>query len=160
MSSESSSPEKAIHLEFILDPEVLLNSKYILKNVKGRKMQWYAAHIVMSIDIKDGNSDPISIFENIIVIQASSHKTASKKAKAFAKEQEGDDNGTFKWCDKPAFLKFAGIRKTVLCVDPQSDQWDGKEVTYSEFELPNQKSLAKFLQGNEVSLRCTDHFRS
>jgi len=119
-------------------------------------VQWYAAHLVMAVEFKDGNRDRVPVFENIFLLHAASHQEAQKEATLLGKAGEGDSNGSFKWEGRSAFLRFAGIRKTILCVDPETQPTNGTEVTYSEFELPDDESLSKFLKGEDVTLRCVD----
>ncbi|WP_019502219.1 DUF4288 domain-containing protein [Pseudanabaena sp. PCC 6802] len=119
-------------------------------------MTWYAAHAIMYVKFKDGNQDKYPIWENAILIEASSSDEAWEKAKIRAKEDEDDGEnprGESLWEGRPFIFVFAGIRKIVSCVDEENRPTDGTEIAYSQMELPDLDSLSKFLKEEEVFLR-------
>jgi hypothetical protein len=116
-------------------------------------MTWYAAHSIMYVRFKDGNQDKYPIWENVILIEASSDDEAWDKAKIRAKEDEDEKGSESFWDDRPAMIIFAGIRKIVLCLDPEDRPTHGTEITYSQMELDSFDSLSKFLKGEEVSVK-------
>jgi hypothetical protein len=108
----------------------------------------------MYVKFKDGNQDKYPIWENIILIEASSSDEAWDKAIIRAREDEDESpRGESFWEGRPFKFVFAGIRRLVACVDEDSRPTDGTEITYSQMELPDSDSLSKFLKGEEVFLR-------
>ncbi len=59
--------------------------------------RWYAAHIVMYVKRKEDTGGKIPVWENILLIRASSEEEAFEKARQRGEEDEGDDDGTFRW---------------------------------------------------------------
>jgi hypothetical protein len=127
-----------------------------VKNEERVNVEWYAAHVVMAVEFRDGNRDRVPVFENIFLVQAAPHQEAQKEGALLGKGEEGDSEGSFMWDGRPAFLRFAGIRKTTLCADPELPPKNGTEITYSEFELSDTESVSKFLRGEEVTIRYID----
>ena len=76
---------------------------------------WYAAHLLMYVKFKASTGRRIPVWENIVLIKATSEEEAFTKATQRGKADEGDDDGTFRWGGKPAQWLFAGIRKLTLC---------------------------------------------
>ena len=125
-------------------------------------MTWYAAHSIMYVKFKDGNQDKYPIWENIILIEASSSDEAWDKAEIRAREDEDEDEnprGESFWEGRPFKFVFAGIRKLVSCMDKEiflneeNSPTHGTEITYSQMEFPDFDSLSKFLKGEEVSVK-------
>jgi hypothetical protein len=106
--------------------------------------KWYAASIIILVKFKDGNQDKYPVWENIKLIKASLVEQALKKAERMGCEDEGDDDGTFRWGKRKAEWVFAGIRKLISVseLNPlQKKPGDGTEVTYSQFILENEESF-------------------
>ncbi|TYQ30552.1 DUF4288 domain-containing protein [Pseudanabaena sp. UWO310] len=116
-------------------------------------MKWYAAHAIMYVKFRDANQDKYPIWENIILIQASSNDEAWEKAKIRAKEDEDDESSENTWENRPAIFLLAGIRKIVLCMDEENEPTDGTEISYSQMELDSWDSLLKFLKGEMISIK-------
>jgi hypothetical protein len=122
-------------------------------------MTWYAAHSIMYVKFEDGNQDKYPIWENIILIEASSDDEAWDKAEIRAKSDETPETSDMTWEDRPAKFVLAGVRKLVSCMDKEilldeeHGPTHGTEITYSQMELPDSDSLSKFLKGEEVFLR-------
>ena len=107
----------------------------------------------MYVRFKDGLQDRYPVWENVLLIQASTHKLAAEMAQEIAKREEGDSDGSFRWSDRPAERVFAGIRKTVEMSHEGEGLGHGDEVTYSEFVLANEEALRALVGGEEVSVR-------
>ena len=114
---------------------------------------WYTAHILLVVRRKDGKRGKTTIWENVVLIKADSEDEAFAKATQRGKEEEGDDNGTFRWDGTPAQWVFAGIRKLTLCDDPEKRPRDGTEVSYTEMEVESEQAVAKLLEGKPVSVQ-------
>ncbi|MBI1937417.1 MAG: DUF4288 domain-containing protein [Ignavibacteriales bacterium] len=119
-------------------------------------MKWFAVHIIMYVKFKEKGQDHYPIWENIVLFRAKSVLSASKKAKKYAQQEEGDSSGTFTWENKPAKWVFAGIRKIVKCQEENEQPTNGTELTYSEFSVSNKSSLNKLVQGKKVTITLVD----
>lgn len=115
-------------------------------------MSWYVAHVIMLVRFKDGNQDKYPVWENMILIEASSGKEAWEKAEERAREDEGDSQGSFRWEDRPAMWVFAGIRKLITCGHRGERPANGTEVSYSEFEVPTEEAFQKLVNGDSVEI--------
>jgi hypothetical protein len=120
--------------------------------------RWYAAHVVMYVKRKDGRPGKTTLWENIVLLKASSAAEAFEKAQQRGRDDEGDDDGTFRWGGEPAQWVFAGVRKVTECEDPEKRPGDGSEVSYTEWELESEDAVWKLLQGKAVKARLTDRF--
>ncbi len=123
-------------------------------------MNWYAAHLVLYVQLKKVRQEHFPIWENIVLIKADSEEEAFARAEQRGREDEGDCDGSFRWGGQVATWVFAGVRKLVLCQDADERPGDGTEITYSEMELDSRESVAKFVQGQPVAVRYRDQVRS
>ncbi|MBV9124494.1 MAG: DUF4288 domain-containing protein, partial [Planctomycetes bacterium] len=80
--------------------------------------EWFAAHLVMYVQLKEPSPGPVTVWENIVLIKAQSEGEAFEKAQRRGHEEAGDEEGTFRWDGKPARWVFAGVRKLTTCEDP------------------------------------------
>ncbi len=120
-------------------------------------MTWFAAHIVIGMMREDGIG-PVSVYENVILIEAKSaneaHLMASKVGET---EAQLDDGLTID--DNPAKRVFAGVRKIISVSNPdpydldQDQPTTGTEITYSEFEVADEAALLSFAKGEAVDVR-------
>jgi hypothetical protein len=113
---------------------------------------WYAAHLILYVKRKNGPQRRYPVWKNIVLVKAATDEEAFAKAEARGKEEEGDDDGTFRWGGKPAQWVFAGVRKLTLCEDPERRPDDGTEVSYTEMELDSQQAVRKLVQGRAVAV--------
>ena len=118
-------------------------------------MTWFTAHIVMLSKFIDGPQDLYSVWENIVIIRADSKKIAFEKAQKIGLENE-ELSGNTTLNDRPIHIVFSGVRKLVTFEDPDSGPVDGLEVSYSEFEMKNEKAFQKFIQGKPVFVNYKD----
>ena len=63
---------------------------------------WYAAHILLYVKRKEGTESKYPVWENIVLVKANSEEEALEKATQRGKEEEGDEDGTFRWGGTPA----------------------------------------------------------
>lgn len=120
---------------------------------------WFSAHVVMRVMFKDGNQDHCPLMENIILISAENEEDALTKAEIIGSSLEGDNEGSFEWCDRPAEWKFIGIRKLLevrnsLSRNDMVD--DASEVSYSIFDIKDVDELNQFMSGGEIYLKMID----
>ncbi len=116
-------------------------------------MTWYAASIIMFVKFKDGIQNKFPIWENVILIEASSSDEAFRKAEKRALDGEGDSDGTFRWEDRDAEWVFAGIRKLLECIDVENKPADGNEITFSHFEVESKEVLSQLVNGETVMIK-------
>jgi hypothetical protein len=121
-------------------------------------MSWYAAHLLMYVRFKNHRAKRVPAWENIVLIKADTEDEAFAKAARRGREDEGDDDGTFRWTGHPAEWVFAGVRKLTLCVDPEKRPGDGTELTYLELEFPSLAALQEFVDGQPTTLTIEDGF--
>ncbi len=121
-------------------------------------MTWYAAHLILYVRYKDRKPRRVPVWENIVLIKADSEGEAFAKAEKRGHEEEGDDDGTFRWGNHPAEWVFAGVRKLTLCQDEDQRPRDGTEVTFLELELPSESLVRKLASGEPVSVKLADQF--
>lgn len=117
-------------------------------------MAWFAAHAIMYFKLKSGVQDRFTIWENVYLIEAENSDEAWKKAAAWAKQEEGDSGDSLMVDEQPATLVFAGIRKmiTVSHWEEEGQLRHRDEITYSEFQVSDEKSIRQLVDGKEVSV--------
>lgn len=118
-------------------------------------MPWFAASVIMHIRYKDGIQDKYPVWENVLLIDAPTSEEALQKAERAGREREGDSDGSLTWEGRPAEWVYSGIRKLITVSNPNSVENipdDGAEVSYSEFEVPNDVSLSRLVKGEEVTV--------
>jgi hypothetical protein len=120
-------------------------------------MNWYAAHIIMYVKLKDAPQDRYSMWENIVLISAESSDEAYAKAEQQGRDDVGDDD-SFRHDGKPAEWVFAGVRKVTLCQDPKERPGDGTEVSYLELEAASLDELTKLVRGEPATVEICDGF--
>jgi hypothetical protein len=123
-------------------------------------MSWFAAHLVLAVELKSGNQRRFPVWENIVLIQAASEEKAFAKAEKRGREEAGDDDGSFRWGGAPARWVFVGVRKVVRCQDSDKRPGDGTEVSYNELQFNSRAEITRFLQGQAVSAQCLDEIES
>jgi hypothetical protein len=121
-------------------------------------MNWYAAHIVMVVRFKEQPQDQFPVWENIVLIEAKSDDEAFVKAEERGRQDEGDDDGSFRWGGKPATWVFVGVRKLTSCDDALQRPGNGTELTYLEMELSSEADLERFVRGEPTSVLIRDPF--
>lgn len=120
--------------------------------------QWYAAHLILYVKLNDHTQRKYPIWENIVLIKARTDEEALAKAEKRGRDDEGDDDGTFRWGGKPAHWVFAGVRKVTLCEDPETRPDDGTEVSYTELEVDSEQAVRKLVAGQPVAVKYKDEF--
>jgi hypothetical protein len=122
-------------------------------------MSWYAAHIVMAVKLKMGGQTQLPVWENIVLIESDSEQKAFAKAESIGRQEEGDDEGSFRWGGRPATWIFAGVRKLTECPTVDARPGDGSEITYNELEFDSLQALEQYVAGEPTPLRSNDRFR-
>jgi hypothetical protein len=109
----------------------------------------------MHICFKDGKQDKYTVWENVLLIDAPSNEEALQKAETLGREQEGDEDGSLTWAERPAKWVYSGIRKLLTVSNLSSVEnvpADGAEISYSEFEVSDDVSLSRLVNGEEVTV--------
>jgi hypothetical protein len=126
-------------------------------------MSWFAAHVVLYFEVDSSAEGPISVMENVYLIEAADEDTAWLKAEERGRADCGDSNGSLTLDGKPAELRYGGVRKLIsprrsaerLVQTPDDEPVDlpedGTEVTYSRFVVSNREDLKALASGLPVS---------
>lgn len=120
--------------------------------------KWYSAHIVMYVEIKEGEQKAFPVWENIVLIEGGSEEEAFRKAEKKGQAGEGDDGGTFRWAGRKATWVFGGVRKLTLCENVHEKPGDGTEVTYIELRVRSKGALNKLIRSEKVGVELRDGF--
>ncbi len=123
-------------------------------------MRWFAAHIVMVVELKETEQDHFPAWENIILLEAASEAEAFRKAEELGRDDEGDDDGTFRWGKQAARWVFAGIRKLTECAQSGDRPEDGDEITYLEFEFRTRNDVKRFVSGKPAPALINERYRT
>lgn len=118
--------------------------------------KWFAAHAILWVRFKDGRQNVYPVWENVYLVRANTHDEARLKASQLAAAEQGDQSGSFVWDDRPAEWVFGGVRKTMLCIDTDTQPTDGVELTFSEFEISDRNALEALIRGGEVDIKYVD----
>ena len=123
-------------------------------------MRWFAAHIIMVAKLKNQHQNRFPVWENIVLVSAESEGEAFAKAEAYARREEGDDDGSFRWGGHPARWVFAGVRKLTECATLGERPEDGTEVSCNELELDSQEAVEQLVAGRPTLVRYHDRYRT
>ena len=121
--------------------------------------RWFAAHLILDVKLKEHEQKTVPVWENIVLIRASSEEEAFAKAERRGQADANDDGGTFRWGGKPARWVFAGVRKLTLCEPADEQPGDGTEVSYTELRVSSEAAVKKLVNGEVVGVRYHDVFR-
>jgi Domain of unknown function (DUF4288) len=75
-------------------------------------MTWCGALVIMYLTFKEDTQGTYPVWENVILVQADTEAAASAKAEKYARDAEGDQDGTLRWEQRPSTMVFAGIPAT------------------------------------------------
>jgi hypothetical protein len=121
-------------------------------------MAWYAAHIILYTKFLDGIQNTYPVWENVILIHASTSDEAFARADRKGLSEAGGEGYTYD--GRPAAWVYAGVRTLSECLedfDPLQRaaggvEEHGTEVTYSSFILDSEATLQRLVAGKSVSL--------
>jgi hypothetical protein len=116
-------------------------------------MPWYAAHVIVSTRPIKRIDGEISVYENVLLIEAVDDDEAGSKAKKYGEASVVEDE-TLRIDREPAEQRFVGVRKIIEIRGPVSsdvdEPIDGAEITYSKISVKDEETLAKLANGEEV----------
>ena len=113
--------------------------------VKPRAKHWFWAWTVLSTVHKDKQRDPearCEVWENLIILHATTPREAIQKAERIGRAEAGDCNGSLRLDGKPATCKLIGVASLGLIHDGLVD---GAEITW-RLKRCKQSTLAKSLK--------------
>ena len=118
-------------------------------------MPWFAAHAMMYLKLKEEPQHDFLVWENVLLVEASSPAEAETKAAALAQDDEGDSQGTLTHGGKPATWVFAGLRKIIFVAHRGADGQlaSGDEATYSEYGVADLPTVMKLAAGEAVDIK-------
>ena len=123
-------------------------------------MNWFAAHIVLYVELKKQPQDRFPVWENIVLIEATTEDEAFDKAETIGRRGEGDDEGSFRWEGEPARWVFAGVRKLTACETAERRPGDGTELTYLQMEVASREALERLVDSRPVTVEFEEPFPS
>jgi hypothetical protein len=126
-------------------------------------MAWFAAHVVLYLEVEPASPGPISVFENVYLVEVESEGAARVKAEMRGRADCGNDGGTLTHEGRAAELRYGGIRKLIsprrsvesLAPSPEGPNdsvEDGAEVTYSRLVVSSRDDLDALVSGKPVSV--------
>jgi len=127
-------------------------------------MNWYAASIVTVIEVLEGEQLTVPVEEAIYLLQGNSREFARKAAMKIGKALEVAGAEGIRWCERPARLRFLGIRKLRAIYPPTESNTSiddavpvhGAEITHSFFEVDSSATAELFAQGKRVAVSYVD----
>lgn len=121
-------------------------------------MTWFAASVIVAYRVVDNPTNPILVHENIYLVEGVDAIEALQKAEKYGHEEASVNDG-LTLNDLPARAKFVGVRKLINISNPAPYNMDevppseGTEITYSEYEVCDEKTLEQLANGEEVIVR-------
>jgi len=119
-------------------------------------MAWYAASVVVGYFFRSQRIDPVSVEENVVLIDAEDRETAMGSALKLGLNYAVDDP-TLEIDGKPAVAQFIGIRKLVEICGPVNTTSDepihGAEISYFTYTVENRSDLDALMRGEAVRIR-------
>lgn len=117
-------------------------------------MRWYTAHVITYIRYKAQRQETFPVYENLVLIAATSTQEAVQKAADKARlEYVGDSEGTLTSDGEPAEMVFAGVRKVVLVDDSDERPGDGTELSYTEMQVSSIEDIERLAAGQTLPVR-------
>ncbi|NJK81094.1 MAG: DUF4288 domain-containing protein [Chloroflexaceae bacterium] len=126
-------------------------------------MPWYAAHIIEYARFFEGEQDYYPLYENVVLIEASTEEEARARAYHIGQAEYDDSERTTEGLvidGRPATWVFAGVRKVIMCQYHLFDKQPadetaprhGSEVTYSRLKIANEAAFRSYVNGGSVDV--------
>jgi uncharacterized protein DUF4288 len=122
-------------------------------------MPWYAAHVVLYHEFREGSQEEYPVMENVYLVHAANEDEALAKAEKRGRSACVEDE-SLTVDGRPARLVFGGVRKLISCASaPESPGpstaeviEDGVEATYSFLVVSSRKELDALIKGEPVQV--------
>jgi hypothetical protein len=122
-------------------------------------MPWYAAHVVLYHEFREGPQEEYPVMENVYLVHAGTEDEAFAKAEKRGRSDCVEDE-SLTVNGRPARLVFGGVRKLISCAAaPESPGpstvetiEDGVEATYSFLVVSSRKELDALIKGEPVQV--------
>lgn len=118
-------------------------------------MTWYAASLIETVVVLDGEQSSFPVYENVILLEAKTPSQARSQAKKIGQQEAlGEEN--LELDGKLAKRVFVGVRKLMTISNPFPMEQDTEppvsetEITYSEFELATFKDVESLAAGAAI----------
>ncbi len=112
-------------------------------------MSWYCCHVIQAFRARDDRR-LLSIYENMLLIEASNFDEALSKGQQLASEKYQDTDDSLNCAGVPASTEVAGIRKVIAFERYDGPSLDGVEATYSELLVESEDDLKALVAGERV----------
>jgi hypothetical protein len=113
-------------------------------------MSWYAAHVVLYFEFREGPQDEFPVMENVYLIHAATEEEAFARAEKRGRSVCVEDDESLTVNGRPARLVFGGVRKLISCDTDAETLEDGVEATYSFLVVSSRQQLDALSKGEPV----------
>ncbi|HEX5748422.1 MAG TPA: DUF4288 domain-containing protein [Archangium sp.] len=113
-------------------------------------MSWYAAHVVLYFEYREGPQDEFPVMENVYLIHAATDEAAFARAENRGRSDCAEDDESLTVNGRPARLVFGGVRKLISCATDAETLEDGVEATYSFLVVSGRQQLDALIKGEPV----------
>jgi hypothetical protein len=122
-------------------------------------MPWYAAHVVLYYELREGPQEEFSVMENVYLIHAGTDDEAFARAEKRGRSDCVEDE-SLTVNGRSARLVFGGVRKLISCAaspekpGPSTVETleDGVEATYSFLVVSSRQELDSLIKGEPVNV--------
>ncbi|KFA92508.1 DUF4288 domain-containing protein [Archangium violaceum] len=113
-------------------------------------MSWYAAHVVLYHEFREGPQEEFSVMENVYLIHAATDEEAFARAEKRGRSDCVEDDESLTVDGRPSRLVFGGVRKLISCATDTETLEDGVEATYSFLVVSGRQQLDSLIKGEPV----------
>jgi hypothetical protein len=122
-------------------------------------MPWYAAHVVLYHEFREGPQEEYPVMENVYLVHAPTEDEAFAKAEMHGRSACVEDE-SLTIDGRPAWLVFGGVRKLISCASASGSPGpseaetleDGVEATYSFLRVSSRQELDALIKGDPVQV--------
>jgi hypothetical protein len=127
-------------------------------------MTWYGASIITAIEVLDGQQDCVPVEEEVYLLEANSTQEAFDLADHYGQLCEAAGAEGVRWCQRPAKVKFLGVRKIRSIYPPSESRTSveaavpvsGAEITHNFFEVADMDTAIRLSKGERVDVSYVD----
>ena len=114
-----------------------------------KEKSWYAAHVLLTTELLEGELDYCPVWENIYLIHATSAEEAWARAEKLGQQDIEVTSEGLTFDDKPARWRFVGVRSLMECLETPGD---GVEVAWMQYTVQNRAGLDRLMQSKPECL--------